>query len=141
MKIDFYLILNEAPQSAWLFTCRLIDKAYQAGHRIYVYLDTQDDAYAFDELLWSFDPQSFIPHHIQGEGPNPPPPVQLGHFPQTPPKITDVLINLSTSIPDFYPQFQRICEIVGPLEEQKTRKREHYRIYQQTGKKIHIHQV
>ena len=141
MKIDFYLIQDNAPQSAWLFSCRLIDKAYQAGHRIFVYLDHQADAYAFDELLWSFDPQSFIPHHIQGEGPNPPPPVQIGHPPHGQPKINDVLINLSNTIPSFYSQFRRICEIVGPQEEQKTRKREHYRTYQQIQKKIYIHQV
>ena len=141
MKVDFYIVNDAKPQADWLIACRLIDKAYQSGHQVFIFLDNQTDAFAFDELLWSFEPQSFIPHHIRGEGPNPPPPVQIGFSSETIPKMRDVFINLSTCIPNFFKQFSRICEIVAADEQSKQLKREHYRIYQKHQKQIDTHQI
>ncbi len=141
LKVDFYILAQATTQEALLFACRLVDKAYQSGHQVFILLDNQTQAFAFDENLWEFDPQSFIPHHIQGEGPLPPPPVQIGYTLDQPPKIKDVLINLSGQVPQFYHQFKRICEIVANDENQKAIKREHYRFYQKIQAKIHTHQV
>jgi DNA polymerase-3 subunit chi len=141
MKIDFYILNDEKANADWLLACRLIDKAYQSGHQIFILMDDQKQAFAFDELLWSYDPQSFIPHHIQGEGPHPAPPVQIGFEAQTPPKMRDVFINLSTQLPDYFKQFKRICEIVAANETSKQLKREHYRIYQKIQKQINTYQI
>lgn len=140
MKIDFYILNSSEEQADWLFACKLIEKAYELGHQIYVLCDDLDQAHAFDELLWSFNPDSFIPHHIQGEGPKPPPPVQIGYSKETP-ASRDILINLSANIPDYFKGFKRICEIVGQKEDKKNTKREHYKFYQGHQYKIDTHKV
>jgi DNA polymerase-3 subunit chi len=129
MKIDFYILSQTDLQADWLFACKLVEKAYEKGHQIYIHCNNQQDAFEFDELLWQFNPSSFIPHHIQGEGPKPPPPVQIG-YEDKPSHIRDILINLSDSIPKQFLQFQRVCEIVREDEQQKRIKREHYKFYQ-----------
>ena len=140
MKIDFYILSDSSLQADWLFACKLIEKAYELGHEVYVLCNNQADAFAFDELLWTFNPESFIPHHIQGEGPKPIPPVQIG-FEDKAPNIRNLFINLSSRVPPFFQQFQRICEIVPDQEQQKTIKREHYKLYQGHQLKIDTHKI
>ena len=140
MKIDFYILNDEQMQADWLFACKLIEKAYEMGHQVYVLCDDVTQAHAFDELLWTFKPESFIPHHIQGEGPKPPPPIQIG-FSNDSPSSRDILINLSRFIPNYFKSFNRICEIVGTQEDMKMIKREHYKFYQGHQFKIDTHKL
>ncbi len=138
-KIDFYILQDETPKADWRFMCRLIEKAYELGHQIYVHCANEQDAFAFDELLWEFNPASFIPHHLQGEGPEPPPPVQIGF--QNKCTSRDICVNLAHEVPEFYEQFKRICEVVSPHEEDKQIKREHYKFYQSKQLPIHNHKI
>lgn len=139
LKIDFYILQKDAPNAEWLFACKLIEKAYERGHQIYIHCASEKDAQAFDELLWEFNPLSFIPHHIQGEGPEPPPPVQIGFQPSS--NFRDILINLAPDVPEFYSQFKRIFEIVPQDETQKIIKRTHYKFYQSQQYPIENHKI
>jgi len=141
MKIDFYVLNKSEKQADWLFACRLIEKAYELGHEVYILMENQHDALAFDELLWTFEPSSFIPHHIQGEGPKPPPPVQIGFELNQASHIHDILINFSKEIPKHFKQFNRICEIVTEDETLKIIKREHYKFYQGHQLKVDTHKI
>lgn len=140
MKIDFYLLSDKEPQSAWLFACRLLEKAYLRGHRVFVYCDDEHTAHHLDELLWTFKDDSFVPHNLQGEGPEPPPAIQIG-YQDEPRHYNDILLNLATSIPPFFKRFQRILEIVRDNDDAKTISRQHYREYRQLGLTINTHQV
>lgn len=140
MRVDFYLLNDPNPSQIDLVACRLIEKAYQRGHRIFVYCANANDAAAMDELLWTYKDDSFIPHNLQGEGPTPPPPVQIGHE-GTPQGFHDLLVNLAPIIPAFYTNFKRIIEIVGGDEETKTVRREHYRLYRREGCELHTHDI
>jgi DNA polymerase IIIc chi subunit len=93
IRIDFYIIKTLDPDADWLFSAKLIEKAYQLGHQIYVLCENEDMAIAFDEFLWQFNPDSFIPHHLFNEGPTPPAPVQIG-FEHHQPQSRDILVNL-----------------------------------------------
>lgn len=132
MRIDFYLLTADTADAQGLFTCRLLEKAYQQGHRIFVYCNNATDAGALDELLWTFKPDSFIPHHLQGEGPEPPPPIQIGYSSE-PRGFNDILLNLADTIPAFYLRFQRVIEIVAADEPAKIRGRAHFREYRKAG--------
>ena len=114
-RVDFYLIRDPTPS---LVACRLIEKAYQQGHRIFVYCNNQEEAEHLDELLWHYKDESFIPHHLQGEGPEPPPPVQIGYGAE-PRGFNDVLLNLADTMPLFVSRFRRIIEIVTADETAK----------------------
>ena len=39
-RIDFYIVQHSEPSSRERFACRLAEKAYRLGHRIYIHTDT-----------------------------------------------------------------------------------------------------
>jgi DNA polymerase III subunit chi len=140
IRVDFYLVNNQEPQASWLVACRLLEKAYQRGHRVFVYCDSQTDAEQLDELLWTYKDESFIPHNLQGEGPEPPPPVQIGYGAE-PRGFDDILLNMSTTIPPYFTRFGRVMEIVKGDDAGKNTSREHYREYRAKGCELHTHTV
>jgi DNA polymerase-3 subunit chi len=140
MRVDFYVTTNNEPDAIWLLACRLVEKAYQRGHRVFIHCQNQQDAEHIDELLWTYKDDSFIPHNLQGEGPEPPPPVQIG-FVNEPRGFNDILINLCVDIPSFYSRFNRIIELVAASEEAKVKGRQRYKDYRQKGCELHMHTI
>lgn len=140
IRVDFYLLANSDKQARWLIACRLLEKAYLRGHRAFVYCDNQQDAETLDELLWTFKDNSFIPHNLQGEGPEPPPPVQIGYGDE-PRGFNDILFNLATQIPIFYPRFRRVIEIVPNDDSAKELSRSHYREYRAKQCELQTHEI
>lgn len=137
IRVDFYL-LNQANEMN--IACRLIEKAYLRGHRIFIYCENQQRAEHLDELLWTFKDDSFIPHNLQGEGPEPPPPVQIGYGAE-PRQFNDLLLNMTTTIPPFFIRFKRVIEIVSPDETAKELSRARYRAYRKSGCQLHTHSL
>lgn len=141
-RIDFYLLDQAEPQAKLQFACRLLEKAYAQQRRVFVQCVNQAQAEALDELLWTFKEDSFIPHHLQGEGPEPPPPIQIGYSMATEPSgYSDILLNLSNEIPTFYLNFQRVIEIVLEEETSKEISRQHYRQYREEKCVPQIHPI
>lgn len=140
MRVDFYLINDNQPDAHWLIACRLLEKAYLLGHRVFVYCEHQADAERLDELLWTYKDDSFIPHNLQGEGPEPPPAVQIGYGSE-PRGFNDILLNMSASIPDWSSRFRRIMEIVACNDSAKEICRDHYREYRSKKYALETHQM
>jgi DNA polymerase-3 subunit chi len=107
---------------------------------VFVYCQHEEDAIEMDELLWSFEQTSFIPHNLQGEGPHAKPPVQIGYG-HNAQGFHDILINLSMQVPVFCQKFNRVCEIVLNDEEYKQEKRQSFRIYKEQNFSIQTHQI
>ena len=63
-RVDFYILKSAAAKQRWAFACRLTEKAYLKDLKIVIVNDTLADAKALDELLWTFNERSFIPHQI-----------------------------------------------------------------------------
>ena len=61
-RVDFYVLKSAAARQRWNFACRLTEKAYLQDLNIVIVSDTLADAQALDELLWTFNERSFIPH-------------------------------------------------------------------------------
>ncbi len=131
-RIDFYLLAEQSEQPVEHFVCRLVEKAYHANHRICVYTDSAKHAELLDETLWTFRPDAFLPHHLCGEGPTPPPPIHIT-YDNAPCAHQDVLINLTSQIPSFFNTFRRVIEIVPAEDERRAQAREHYKAYRQQG--------
>jgi DNA polymerase-3 subunit chi len=140
IRVDFYLLSSDQPDAKWLVACRLLEKAYSKGHRVFVYCNNRQDAEHLDELLWTFRDDSFIPHNLQGEGPEPPPPVQIG-YDKEPRGFNDILLNLSNDTPTFYGKFKRIMELVTNVEAEKELSRLHYKEYRAKGCDLHTHNI
>lgn len=140
IRVDFYLLSDNQPQAHWLVACRLLEKAYLKGHRIYVRCANKQDAELLDELLWTFKDDSFIPHNLQGEGPEPPPPIHIGYS-QEPRGFNDILLNMSASIPPFYSKFKRVIELVINDEVEKEQSRLRYKEYRTQRCELFTHNI
>lgn len=61
-EVDFY-VLDATDEDAVLRTaCRVAQKAWEQGLRVYILADTDEDAARIDDLLWTFQQDSFVPH-------------------------------------------------------------------------------
>jgi DNA polymerase-3 subunit chi len=139
-KVDFYILPDASSANRLTFACRLIEKAYKNRHRIYIHTSDKKEAYELDELLWTYREESFLPHHLYGEGPEPAPPIQIG-FNIIPDKHRDILMNLSEMIPSFYSQFTRVFELIPNESHAQSAARERYRDYRTAGCDMTTHKL
>jgi len=139
-KIDFYLIQDLDVKARLEFACRLAEKAYKNRHRIYIHADSKEEAHELDELLWTYREESFLPHNLVGEGPDPAPPIQIG-FEGKPENHRDILLNLNNAVPEFYSNFARVLEIVPSDAAAQELARLHYRFYRAEGYEIITHKL
>lgn len=134
--IDFHILPDASVEARWLYSCRLVEKIVGLGHRVLIVVDNQDDANNLDDLLWSFKPESFIPHQIIGGDEETP--VEIT-FTQEAGDHNQVLINLSSQIPEYFSRFDRLSEIVIQEPNVLENTREHYKFYKQRGYPIAQH--
>lgn len=130
LKVDFYILPSADPSARLDFACKLTEKAWRLGHR--VYLHCQDDAQreSLDQRLWSFKGESFVPHGLAGSDSDAP--IALG-ISDDPGAHTDLLVNLDLTVPAFFERFARVAEVV--IEEPASRQaaRENFRLYRERG--------
>lgn len=138
-RIDFYVLQSGPPGAGHAVACRLTEKAYQLGHRVYVHTADADQAEAIDELLWTFRPGSFVPHRLCEAGEDFAP-VLIGHG-EAPEIRPDVLINLSGEVPLFFSRFERVAEVVEAEEPQRASARERFRFYRERGYELATHEL
>lgn len=140
MEITFYVLADTDPGKRLTTACRIIEKAFLAKHQVYVQAGSRTEAEQLDELLWNFKADSFIPHHLVGEGPTPPPPVRIG-WTGIPPEARDLVVNLGQeAVPDPR-RFRRLVEIVGGEEPLREAARQHWRQYKQQGYAVTAHNL
>lgn len=139
-RVDFYVL--EAPSHEGLLrqACRLAEKAWQMGHRVYIATPSADATRQLDELLWTFRPDSFVPHGRYPETGGNDLPILIGHDSQ-PEDGAGVLVNLTPSVPEFHERFERIAEFVSGDEESRHLGRERFRYYRDRGYDVRSHQV
>ena len=105
--------------------------------KITVLCADQAQAEAFDELIWQFPADKFIPHNLYGEGPDMGTPVEiiwLSAF-QSMNKLrnTAVVINLSQQYIDNISNIKHVIDFVPLQDEEKIEARERYKRYKQAG--------
>jgi DNA polymerase-3 subunit chi len=140
VEITFYVLADLDPGKRLSTACRIIEKAFQQKHSIFVQAASRAEAEQLDEMLWTFRADSFVPHHLVGEGPTPPPPVRIG-WTSIPPEANDLLINLGAEFPPQPKRFRRIVEIVGGDEPMREAARQHWRQYKQQGYAVTSHNL
>lgn len=139
-RIDYYIVNAKDSAQRLLFACRVIEKAFRKGHRVYVHTEDEQTAGEMDQALWSFRSDSFIPHHRLDENSGPPTAVEIGANPP-PGRHHDVLVNLSNQIPDFFSRFERVAEIVSQQPEVLKASRINYSFYRDRGYPLHNHDL
>ena len=131
-RADFYLIdkprFREEPL---LLVCELARKAFDAGFPTLVLARDTAQAEALDDLLWSFDPDEFLPHQIAGsdEGDDDTP--ILIATPEMDVPARPLLINLRDAAPAG--SFERVLEVVPADPATRGPLRERWKHYQSLG--------
>jgi len=140
-QVDFFVLAGDDPSARRLYTCRLAEKAWKAGHKVFIRASDTTEAALLDELLWTFRQGSFVPHALAGnQGDDPLVPVLIG-VSQAPEGFHDFLINLAADIPPDWRHFQRIAEIVDADPGVRQAGRDKYRSYQSQDIKPATHKI
>ena len=139
-KVDFYL-LGADTDSRERIACRLAEKAWRLGNRVYLLAPDKSAALKLDELLWTFSQGSFVPHALcTNDHDAEVHPVLIGHN-EPPATLHDVLISLTSEVPTWFSRFTRIAELVGAAENDKARGRERFRYYRERGYPLETHNL
>lgn len=136
-KVDFYILGNGSREHT---ACKLVEKAYRLGNRIYIHTQTPQQAKQLDDLLWTFRDGSFIPHEQYQHGNDCDSPIQIGCH-ETPETDCEVLVNLASEVPLFFSRFLRVAELVGPEPEAKIQGRDRFRFYRDRGYPLDTHEL
>jgi DNA polymerase-3 subunit chi len=141
-RVDFYVLKSAAAKQRWAFACRLTEKAYLKDLKILIVNDSLADAKALDELLWTFNERSFIPHQIclDEQSVDPATPVHLTVESAALP-VADLLVNLAHRLPAQLERYARIAEIIDADEERRRLGRERFKAYRDLKFTLQTHQI
>jgi DNA polymerase-3 subunit chi len=140
-EISFYILSTSSVQERYRFACKLIEKAYRSGSFCYVQTDSPQQSQTMDELLWTFRPNSFIPHQIyNNETPQFPNTVLIGNQ-AAPVQWQKVILNLSANLPADLNSAEKVLEILDNNEQIKAMGRHRFRHYKRLGIESVIHKI
>ena len=139
-EVDFYLLKDDSARSRVQFACRLADKAYRLGNRVFIHTESANQTRQLDDLLWTFQQNSFVPHGVYENEQDNPPPVQLAHDTE-PDAGSQVLINLATDVPVFFSRFERVAELVNDSANVREQGRKRYSFYKDRGYQLRTHEI
>lgn len=142
-QINFYVLSEPGAQARAALACRLTEKAYKLGHKVYLHTQTDQDAGQLDDFLWTFRAGSFVPHArigTQAKDGHDAAPVLVGSN-TAPPDDFNVLINLGQDVPAFFDRFERVAEIVDASDEQRQQARARFRAYRDRGYEPETHKL
>lgn len=138
-RINFYEIPQDR-DAAWRFCCRLAHKLGLQQRRILIQVPSREDAAQLSELLWSLEPESFLPHALGGEEPVAGERVLLNWL-DDPSDHHDVLINLMPTTPTWFSRFEVVAELVYHEQRYLKMKREVFQFYRQRGYPLDHHRL
>ncbi len=141
-RVDFYILKSAAPNQRLAFACRLTEKAYLRDMSIVIVNETPADAKMLDEMLWTFNERSFVPHKVAMDDASfdPKTPVHL-ILESTPAPAADLLINLGLRLPTQVQRYARIAEIVDADDERRRLGRERFKAYRDLNLAPETHQI
>ena len=139
-RIDFY-VLEAAEQDLLLrLACRLAEKAFHSGSRVYCHVGDDAQANELTDRLWSYRADSFLPaRRTTAEiGADDVLVVGCGDPPES---HHDVLINLSEELPPAYSRFDRVLELVLTTHEALEASRRKFVWYRDHGYDRRTHKL
>lgn len=143
-RVDFYVLEDDAEQAREHFACRLVEKAFRLKHTVYLHAASPAEARRLDGLLWTWSDRSFLPHVLAGPDLHADlaaaTPVQIGAG-NEPGFEAELMVNLDVAVPLFFSRFDRVAEIVGGSEGERTLARERFRFYRDRGYALETHRI
>jgi DNA polymerase-3 subunit chi len=134
--VDFYFNADDRLQVA----CRLAAKALAQKKRVMIYVPQDGAAQEVDRLLWTWPATGFVPHCDAGAALAAETPVLIARDVEDPAGCA-VLLNLSADCPPHFERFERLLEVVGTAEAERTAARGRFRAYRDRGYAIASHDL
>ena len=152
-RVDFYHLATDQEHSLRLFCCRLTEKAWKLGNRMFVYCTDEKHSHMLDDLMWTFRNHSFLPHAlINTAEAKADTPILLGN--QLPADGQfDLIINLTTNMDEHTAeqisgqiaqiscQTDRIAEIINQNPNCKQQGRIRYSYYDKKRYPLEYHEI
>ncbi|MES9874360.1 MAG: DNA polymerase III subunit chi [Candidatus Sedimenticola sp. 6PFRAG7] len=139
-QVDFYILDEQARGDRYGLACRITEKAWQQGHRVYLHTNSPAESRHLDKLLWTFREDNFLPHALADEADRGLNPVLIGNSPDSGDEH-DVLINLATEVPVFFAKFERVAELIDNDPQIKQEGRQRFRYYRDRGYNLNSHNI
>ena len=141
-RVDFYLLNSRMADAKLQVACRLANKLYKTGRTAYIQTADSEQAGRLDDLMWTFDQGSFIPHRRAGSAATSlVTPIIISH--ETPPceSRQNVLISLVDEAPQTYSEYERVADIVAADDNDKAKARDRFRFYRSKGCELETHDI
>jgi len=139
-RVDFYILEDNGSDARQRFACRLAEKAWQQGNKVYIHTGDPALSSQLDELLWTFSQGSFVPHGLDTDPAADEAEIHIGHGDE-PRHHDEVLINLGSEVPLFFSRFQRVAEVIDGDEQNRLQGRERFRFYRDRGYPLESHNI
>ncbi len=135
----FHILSRNTPEARNLHAAKLAEKAWLQGDRVGITCDTMEQAVELDELLWSFSPDSFIPHTVVSDGASgtSDPVAILTEAPE--PGDWDTVIVLASSLPPGAESFKRLALVAHNDPSILNQARSHFRQLRALGIEPRVH--
>ena len=140
MRADFYLIAKPRfRDQPLLLVCELARRGHDSGKPMLILARDQPQAEAIDDLLWSFDPDAYIPHQIAREDdPGEDVPVLIAS-PEIATALRPLTLNLRDQAVDG--PVERILEVVPADPTAREPLRQRWRAYQARNFQLNKHDM
>ncbi len=120
--------------------CQTVSRHYLDQQRVQLICHSKSQLILFDQLLWSFHPDAFIPHTLTENNFMQPPQVLLSDQPRG--NINaDIIVNCHEDPIEQAHQFRHIIEFVHDVSGDKPLRRQHFKHYQSMGMDIKSYQI
>lgn len=129
-EISFYHLTSTPLESA---LPKLLEKSLQAGFRSVVLLESEDYVESMNNLLWTYDPNSFLPHGSQRDSNPNLQPVYLTCTKENPNNAALLLVTTGEVYTEEQ-NFARVLDIFdGRNTKQVTQARTRWKHYKEAG--------
>ena len=139
-RADFYLIAKPRfREQPLLLVCELARKAVHSSQPLLVLAASAEQAEALDDLLWSFDPDDYLPHQIAGLDLD----EEEADVLIVPPGIDSPMRSLVLNLRDapVPGNFERVLEVVPADDSARLPSRARWTHYKERGVEVNKHDM
>lgn len=138
-QVDFYLLEQQTAGKLYPFACRLLEKVLSQAESIFVAHNNLEECYQFNEFLWSYRDNSFIPHCLSSDTIALETPVVLGTMEKL--DLQKIVLNFCHEIPKQTNQIKRVLEIVPDEPSWRALARKKFLLYKNLTSEIKTHKL
>jgi DNA polymerase-3 subunit chi len=131
--VQFYHLLTSPLDRA---LPRLLEKAYGAGFRVLLVTSSDEHAEHLNDLLWTYNQDSFLPHGTSKDGHSESQPIFISTTSESP-NNARVLVVTDGSTPENVGSFERVLDMFdGNNPEALAKARQRWVLYKNNGHSV-----